>query len=130
MPDDKDREKEIETLSRAIVEAIIKSKDVRQAVNKLSNKEDLFSGSLMVLMVKLQNLADSVAMDDEEAFGDDIEDGAVIENDIINPTESKPIDFDSYEEGKKLSSNEAAFRKFLSENFDQKKWLKRHGLNL
>ncbi len=130
MPDEKDREKEMETLSRAIVEAIVKSRSVRKAISKLSNKEDLFSGSLMVLMLKLQSLADSASIDDEEAFSDEARHGAVIEDEINLLAKKKPIDSDIYEEGKKLTPNEAAFRKFLSDNFDQQKWLKRHGLNL
>ncbi|VAX24075.1 hypothetical protein MNBD_NITROSPINAE02-2233 [hydrothermal vent metagenome] len=130
MPDEKDREKEMETLSRAIVEAIVKSRSVRKAISKLSNKEDLFSGSLMVLMLKLQSLADSTNKDDEGAFVDDAEHGAVIEDEISLLAKNKPINSDIYDEGKKLTPNEAAFRKFLSDNFDQQKWLKRHGLNL
>lgn len=129
MPDEKDREKEMEVLSRAIVEAIMKSRNVRQAIEKLSQKEDVASSSLMVLMLKLQNLAESINVDqpDKDSFSDE-EDGSVDEHGSKDNIDNTLNNSESCEEGKKLSPNEIAFRDFLAGRFDQDKWLKKHGL--
>ncbi len=115
---DKERDREMDELSRAIVEALVKSDEVRTAMTRAARKEDVCEGSFLVLMLKVKNLAQSMGVDvtrpcdmscdekmelDSEGVGD-----AKPEDDI--PAHS--------EDGRKLTQGEIAFREYMSSRFN------------
>ena len=125
MPEEQNPEsdKEMERLSRAIVEAIVKSKDVRRAISDLSETEDIHSKSFMILMLKVANLAEAMGMETPSSLDEDSSDEA--RRPARKEVETCGGD---YEDGKKLSEAEAAFREFLSSRFDENRWLRNNGL--
>ena len=119
-------EKDMEALSKAIVEAIIGSSDVKDALDKLQKIDAQAANSIMVFMVRLDSLSD--------VGGKDKKMDPLIEEALeMKPkkrkgrkTHEKPPVVD----GKIITKNEQKFLDYLSLNFDQQEWLKRNKLKL
>jgi hypothetical protein len=123
-------EDDMEMLSKAIVDAIIKSKEVREAIRKLSDTDESYSKSFMVLMLRVQNLVESIGVDLSKATDPASEDE-------FNPGPVKPSAtrkkknravFKNLVDGKVETPSELAFREFLAKRFDQDEWLKKIGI--
>jgi len=130
MPDEKHHDRNMEVLTRAIVEAITKSREVKEAVKKLSETDEICSKSFMVLMLKVANLADTMGLDFPSSCNHDQPEkrSQRYAADLgTDEADSTPIE-KKREDGGGLSSREKEFRKFLEEKFDQEAWLKKLGL--
>lgn len=123
-------EDDMEMLSKAIVDAIIKSKEVREAIRKLSDTDESYSKSFMVLMLRVQNLVESIGVDLSKAVDP-------ASDDEFNPARVKPSAsrkkknrdiFKNLVDGKVETPSELAFREFLAKRFDQDEWLKKIGI--
>ncbi len=129
MPENERPDDDMETLSKAIVDAIIKSKDVREAIRKLSDTDESYSKSFMVLMLRVQNLVESIGVDLSKAADPSSEEK-------FNPGPVKPSAikkknrdlFKNLVDGKVETPSELAFREFLADRFDQDEWLKKIGV--
>ncbi len=126
MPDDKKRDKEMEALSKAIVEAIMKSADVKEALGKVLNRENLRDSSFMALLLKIENLTQSMGL--EISCSCEFEGEELVAEDTAGS--DKQLLSENIEEDAKLSPQEKAFREFLADRFDEDEWLKKHGLIL
>ena len=119
-------ESDMEALSKAIVEAIMSSGDVKEALDKLQKLDAGNINSIMVFMVRL----DSLAHGNEK--------GKKIEPLIEEPLRLKPKkrrgrksqEKPSIVDGKIITKNEQKFMDYLSLNFDQIAWLKKNKLKL
>ncbi|MBI5816574.1 MAG: hypothetical protein HZB29_13300 [Nitrospinae bacterium] len=127
MPDEKPHDKNMEVLTRAIVEAITKSREVREAVRKLSETDEVCSKSFMVLMLKVANLADTMGLDFPDVCGHDAAPRKTRSRADEGTGENAPKP-EAVEDGRALSKREKEFREFLAENFDTEAWLKKLGL--
>tara|TARA_Y100000294_G_scaffold71407_1_gene67662 strand:+ start:5922 stop:6278 length:357 start_codon:yes stop_codon:yes gene_type:complete len=109
-------EEELEKLSRAIAEAIFKSKDVKKIVEEIRKKDLILPHALMVLILKLETLSN--------VKGDNQNDAKSLKK-YLNKKEKS---FKQFIDGRELDTNEIAFQEYLMKRFDDKKWLKKHGL--
>lgn len=130
MADEKQRDDNMESLSRAIVDAITKSPEVRQAIKKLAERDESYSRSFMVLMLKVRNLAETlgveIAAGKDETAGEEMFNLNFVERE--GEDELPGIDLSNYVDGRKETPSETAFREFESSQFNQMEWLKKHGL--
>ncbi|VAX17017.1 hypothetical protein MNBD_NITROSPINAE03-453, partial [hydrothermal vent metagenome] len=118
MPENERPDDDMEMLSKAIVDAIIKSKDVREAIRKLSDTDESYSKSFMVLMLRVQNLVESIGVDLSKAVDSTPEEK-------FNPGPIKPSAikkkkkdfFKNLVDGKIETPSELAFREFLADRF-------------
>jgi len=129
MPDNNDipeNEREMENLSKAIVDAILSSSDVKEALEKLQKLDASTANSIMVFLVRLDSLS--------EISGNEVQKEKFIEEAMkLKPQKrrgrkkqaSPPII-----DGKIISKNEEKFLDYLSKNFDQAKWLKNNKLKI
>ena len=135
-----DREKELQELSHAIVEALTHNDDVMALLADLKEREVIDSSTLLGLALKISDLLELSGM----AFTqEDVAEGpsAIIENNVAEndpsgeaKTEkflgniSQEIKSEEAEEaiidGRELSENEIAFQEWSNDNFDEKEWLK------
>ncbi|MBI4828832.1 MAG: hypothetical protein HY804_08495 [Nitrospinae bacterium] len=125
MPDDHQPDEQAEKLSRAIVEAILKSREVRKAVRQLSEEDEGYLKSYMVLMLKVSNLVEAVETGLASASGG--EEPAPRLKVKARPR-SKPNEFRYFVDGRKVTPEEFAFCEYLSGKFDQQAWLKKLGI--
>jgi hydroxylamine reductase (hybrid-cluster protein) len=130
MAEERQRDDNMDFLSRAIVDAITKSPEVRQAIKKLAEKDEGYARSFMVLMLKVRNLAETLGVEisgvREEAAGEDM-----FDLDFIGKRSERDrsrVDLANFVDGRKESLKEAQFREFESSRFNQEQWLKKHGL--
>lgn len=132
MSEDKRHEEEFEFLSRAIVDAIVKSSDVRKAIRKLSESDESYAKSFMVLMLKVQNIAETMEGEKPAKPGLPTEKKMELgKEDFEGELDEEPEEpRKNYVDGKLLSPSEMAFREFLAERFDQDDWLRRNKLIL
>jgi hypothetical protein len=126
-------EGEMENLSKAIVEAILASGDVKKALEKVQASDSNAARSLMVFMLRLDSIAefkDRFESEPDEIGEFGLEDEPQKQkrrrlrkkNDL--PNISEIID------GKIVSRSEKKFLDFLANNFDQVNWLKKNGIKL
>ncbi len=115
---------DMEKLSRAIVEAITGSEDVRQALKKMQKLNDAVANNFMVFMVKLDSLSDN----QNGKNGIRLEEipGKRLKKRKAGKKSVKPFIVD----GKVISENEKVFLDYISKNFDQKAWLEKNKLRL
>lgn len=115
---------DMEKLSRAIVEAIMGSEDVRRAIKKLQKLNDAATNNFMVFMVKLDSLSDS----QNEKNGIRLEEIPTkrLKKRKAGKKSEKPFIVD----GKLISESEKVFLDYISKNFDQKAWLEKNKLTL
>lgn len=121
MLNNSDNDKEMDDLSKAIVESILNSEDVKRSLKKMQKTSDSAKNSIMVFMVRLDSLSEQA----EKEKG--------IEACRLKPKKRKPrkkIGKPEVIDGKTITGNEQKFLDFLSENFDQKEWLKRNKISL
>ncbi|HJM83549.1 MAG TPA: hypothetical protein QF720_08180 [Nitrospinota bacterium] len=129
---DDHNEDDMEFLSRVIVNAIMQSEEVRKAIKMLTESDKTNQKSFMVLMLKVQHLLDSIDPDDKRITReikldlDEVEEQSEISKSSDNWKRKSRFIVD----GKMETPQELAFRKFLSEKFNQREWLRSNGLNL
>ena len=116
----------MEALSKAIVEAIIGSSDVKEALDKLKKLDASAANSIMVFMVRLDSL--SGANDSGKKLDPVIEEA--LEMKPKKRKGRKPQEKPRVVDGKIISKNEQKFLDYLSLNFDQQEWLKKNKLKL
>ncbi len=129
MPKEHDPDREMENLSKAIVEAILASEDVKKALEKLNGSEEALGKNFMVFMVSLDSLNDA------KKGGKSIELAEVNEapEELPKPRRRRPVkqhDTPDHIDGKPLSKNEKNFHDMLSDHFDTEEWLKSLKLRL
>lgn len=113
-------ERKFEELSKAIAEAVMSSKKVKKVVADIQKKEKICPQSFMVLVLKMQVLADSLDLD--------IEEPTVEKKRAKRPRKKSSKEQWQYIDGRKLTKNEIAFENFFGERFDTHQWLKKNGL--
>jgi hypothetical protein len=116
----------MENLSKAIVEAILASEDVKQALEKLNATDDVTGKNFMVFMVSLDSLSDARKLEMEAKSA-----GLIPE--MPKPKRRKPVKKSETPElidGQLISPNEKKFHDFIAEKFDSESWLKRLRLKL
>jgi len=127
MSEEKHPDENMDDLSKAIVDAIMNSRDVRKAIRKLSEMDDNYAKSFMVLMLKVQNLTDT--MEDPQGTTRRSAEFTIDPGQLL---EKKPKrtrrDVTNRIDGKVETPNEIAFREYLASLFDQDEWLKNNGL--
>ncbi len=122
----KDNDNDMENLSKAIVEAILASEDVKQAIEKLGASDEAPSKNFMVFMVSLDSLSDMKRL------------GSATQNEEMMPELPKPrrrkpvkkTDVPELIDGHPLSPNEKKFQDFVSDKFNSESWLKALRLKL
>jgi hypothetical protein len=117
---------DMENLSKAIVEAILGSDEVSQALGRVNMSVEGFGKNFMVFVVNLDSLADAKKKEKERL------DSAINEADI-KPKRRRPAKKENSPDiidGKLITENEKKFQDFLSENFDSESWLKNLKLRL
>ena len=113
--DSHDHEKKLERLSRAITDAILRSKDVRGAFLDLQREGVIGSKSFIMLVMRMDSLADLA--------------DSIRENEGKTPRPSGRNDA-QYIDGRRLSASEIKFCEYLASKFDEAEWLRQHGLRL
>ncbi|MFW2331587.1 MAG: hypothetical protein ACN4E2_04755 [Nitrospinota bacterium] len=129
---EKKPDKDIEALSKAIVEAMLRDPVVRAAVNKITGKEQLDVTSLMVMTIKVKNLAESMGIKlvkTKSTTGQNSDSNLKPTKKVVKE-KVKSIAPALLDEGKKLSEKELAFREYAAQRFDEKEWLIRNKLLL
>ncbi len=115
---------DMENLSRAIVDAILRSGDVKHAMEKLNMPIDGVGKNLMVFVVNLDSVSEFQKNDGKI-------DAAAQET--PKPRRRKPSKRDPLPDlidGRHVSENEKKFQEFVSEKFDSNAWLKKLRLRL
>ncbi|MEC7640837.1 MAG: hypothetical protein VYC17_01655 [Nitrospinota bacterium] len=120
MDESGDSEQKFGELSKAIAEAVMNSKKVKKVVADIQKKEKICPQSFMVLVLKMQVLADSLNLD--------LEDPSLEKKRAKRPRKKSSKEQAQYIDGRKLSKNEIAFEDFFREGFDTDQWLKKNGL--
>ncbi len=129
MSKEHDPDREMEHLSKAIVEAILGSDDVKKALEKLNTSEDTLGKNFMVFMVSLDSLNDAKRGTKSLEMGDLGE----MPEEMPKPRRRRPVkraDTPDHIDGEPLSKNEKNFRDMLSDHFDTEAWLKSLKLRL
>ena len=113
-------EQDFEKLSKAITEAVMTSLKVRKIVEEIQKKTSICPKSFMVLVLKMEVLADALELDIEETPVEKKKPKRSRKKSTKNPPQQ--ID------GKKLTANEIAFEEYARERFNAEKWLKENSL--
>ncbi|MBI3582776.1 MAG: hypothetical protein HY096_02350 [Nitrospinae bacterium] len=108
-------EEDIEKLSRAIVDAIVGSKEVKSILSRLIEKNVIVDKGFMMLMIKVQALSELADL---------------AEKDTKAKKPSKKKSTKQYIDGRELTPGEIAFLDYCSKNFNEKEWLKKAGITL
>ncbi len=122
----------MEHLSKAIVEAILGSDDVKKALEKLNSSEDTLGKNFMVFMVSLDSLNDAKKGIKNHEMGE-MGEMSDMPEDMPKPRRRRPVkrtDTPDHIDGEPLSKNEKNFRDMLSDHFDSEAWLKSLKLRL
>lgn len=133
MTDPSGPERDFEKLSKAITEAVVSSPKVKKIVEEILKKDKICAKSFMVLVLKIQALAD-VLEESEGGIDHDSEDN-IETNDLDyqedkKPEKTLPQKPTQQIDGRILSEKEAAFEEYASEKFDTEAWLKKLGIIL
>jgi hypothetical protein len=116
---------DMENLSRAIVEAILGSGDVKQAMEKLNMPIEGFGKNFMVFVVNLESVSEFQKKEKKT--------GETSQQEPPKPRRRKPTRKDSLPDlidGRIVTDNEKKFQDFMAENFDSGSWLKKLKLRL
>lgn len=113
-------ERKFERLSKAIAEALMSSLKVKKIIAEIQKKEKLCPQSCMVLVLKMQVLAESL----DSVFEEPVVDKKRAKRPRKKPSKNQG----QYIDGQKLTKNEIAFEEYISDHFDTCQWLKKHGL--
>lgn len=106
---------DIEKLSKAIVDAIVKSKEVKSILSRLVKNDIIIDKGFMMLMIKIQALTELTDIQKKNDNG---------------KRRTKKKDMRQYIDGRELTSNEVAFLEYCAKNFDDKEWLKKAGISV
>ena len=113
---EREREKNIERLSRVITEAIIRSEEVKKVLADIQDQNIIHPESFMILVIRMQLLVDIIEEIEENL---DAKENKTVKN---NQTAAQYID------GKELTNKEIAFEEYCIEKFNGEEWLKKNGL--
>ena len=135
MTDPSGPERDFEKLSKAITEAVVSSPKVKKIVEEILKKDKICSKSFMVLVLKIQALADVLEEGDsgiehEHDTEDQLETSGLEPKENSKPEKTLPKNPAQQIDGRILSEKEAAFEEFASERFDTEAWLKKLGIIL
>lgn len=133
MTDPSEPERNFEKLSKAITEAVVSSPKVKKIVEEILKKDKICAKSFMVLVLKIQALAD--VLEEGEGGVDHNNEDNMETSDLESQEDPKtekalPKNPAQQIDGRILSEKEAAFEEFASEKFDTEAWLKKLGLIL
>lgn len=124
----------MENLSKAIVEAILASGEVKKALEKVQASDSAAAAkSLMVFMLRLDSIAE--LKDRFESETEDLSDFG-IEDEQPKPKrrrlrkKSDQPSLPDIIDGRVVSRSEKKFLEFLADKFDQSNWLKKNGIKL
>ncbi len=120
MPHDSENQKEMEELSRAIVEALLGSNDVKRSLDKLNKVESDANKNFMVFVLKIDSLAKQKGKGMENCKENEILQLKPKPTRKVRRKDEKPDIVD----GKVISKNERKFLDYISKSFDQEAWLK------
>tara|TARA_B100000686_G_C16705395_1_gene925920 strand:+ start:968 stop:1336 length:369 start_codon:yes stop_codon:yes gene_type:complete len=115
-------EEDFERLSKAITEAVMGSAKVKKIIEEISKKTSICPQSFIVLVLKMEVLADALGLDVEGASMGRRKSKRSKKNSCKN--KSQQID------GKPLTPNELAFEEYVNQRFDNEEWLRKNGLIL
>jgi hypothetical protein len=108
-------EEDIERLSKAIVDAIVSSKEVKSILSRLIEKDVMVDKGFMILMIKIQALSELADLTGKD-------------NRAKRPSRKKSPK--QYIDGRELTPGEMAFLDYCAKKFDEKEWLKKIGITL
>lgn len=103
--------KEIEELSKAIINAIMNSEKVKRSLLNLHRQSLMSPESFLALILKMQDLIEVVERSDKK-----------------RPRKSNNTETQSWPQiidGQKMDPKEIAFLHYCQEKFDEKEWLKK-----
>jgi len=121
MPESNNQDKEIEKLSKTIVEVILKSKEVKKILSKLSDQGSVSSDSFMILMLKVQSLTEASTKEDSRKKS------TVPKRKKVAKKSSEPK---QTVDGVTLSQKEMSFLEYCVEQFNEEEWMKRNRISL
>lgn len=98
-------------LSQAITEAVINSEEVQKALGKFQRKKKIKAKGLLILALSLEDLETACSPTSRKKV-----------KPIMTTIREQFID------GKRLTPKEIAFQEFLTEKFNERKWLREHSL--
>jgi hypothetical protein len=113
---------EMEKLSRAITQALLKSDDVLNILTLLKKNDRLKSDALIAFVLKANDLLHISKK--EEIFQKS--NANAFPAGLLNP--AKISNEEIFIDGKKLSEQEIAFEEYCSTKFNEKKWLRDLGI--
>lgn len=122
MDDGKIPEKNLEKLSKAIINAIMSSNEVKRAMANINSQDILCSKSVMVLIMRLQSLAEFAEANDDNDTNEErheVNEYKEPEGKQFTPNKVQLID------GKELTANELAFQEYCINKFKEREWLKK-----
>jgi len=125
-------ERDFEKLSKAITEAVVSSQKVKKIVEEILKKDKICASSFMVLVLKIQALADVLEENEGNVHRENNDEN--IETIKLESKENQkfekklPKDSAQQIDGRILSEKETAFEEFASKKFDTEAWLKKLGL--
>lgn len=108
-------EEDIEKLSKAIVDAIVGSKEVKSILSRLIEKDVMVDKGFMMLMIKIQALSELADLAEKNGKAK-------------RPSRKKSTK--QYIDGRELTPGEIAFLDYCAKKFDEKEWLKKAGITL
>jgi hypothetical protein len=114
-------ERNFEKLSKVITEAVMTSPKVKKMVAEIQKNDEICPKSFMVLVLKMEVLADSVELEVEEEL---TEDQPAPKKRTIKKSFKKP----QFIDGQQLSKKEIEFQEFSNKKFNTEEWLKKNGL--
>jgi hypothetical protein len=126
-------DRHMDKLSRAIVEAILSSKDVKQALARLKKLEGKIDKTMMVFVLKLDSLTEAQSADfTADSFTEEYP--AEEEQEEVKKPPARRVrrkgEIPEVIDGRPISASEKKFLEYLSERFDTQDWLKKHGISL
>ncbi len=129
MPENHDRD--MEKLSRAIVEAILGSKDVKQALELIQNVDERTAKTLMVFVLKLDSLSEIKSAEISEFRDGEIEETEEFRQEKLKRRKvRRKLESPEVIDGRAVSKSEKKFLDYLSDKFDTEGWLRKYGISL
>ena len=136
-----DREKELQELSHAIVEALTHNGDVMTLLADLKEREVIDSSTLLGLALKISDLLELSGMAfTQEDIAEEPQamiEKKVAENDTSGEAKTEKFlgdiggeikDEEAIIDGRELTENEVTFQEWSNDHFDEKEWLKNRRL--
>lgn len=121
MSEETNQDREIEKLSKTIVEVLLKSKEVKKILSKLAEQGSVSADSFMILMLKVHSLTEASRKEDPRKKTD----SPRRKRTIRKMTGSKQS-----VDGVPLSQKEISFLEYCVDQFDEDDWLKKNRITL